>query len=78
MEYRNRDTSNNFATFRDCLSDPVIRKLAAKPQKVQKKKKASRRKSDTPTEIAGVSEDGNDAEDLAEFIDVRPQNWMSS
>jgi hypothetical protein len=78
------DEQSNYETFRECLSEPVLRALAAPVDKPKKKRRARHRKKDskdskveTPEKSAtnGTSEaegdqEANDAEDLGEFIDV--------
>jgi hypothetical protein len=69
----------NYETFRECLSDPVLRSLAAPIEKPKKKKKSERKslKNNTKADDAVQSESThvveeatNDAEELGEFIDV--------
>jgi hypothetical protein len=74
------DEQSNFVIFRDCLSEPVLRILAAPPKKqpksrrrVKKSKKASK-SGDTEAEAEKLDshdDEPNAAEDLADFIDVR-------
>lgn len=68
----------NFQLFRDCLSTPLIEKSSTTPPKkrVRKVRGAGRRKTAIPTpQDAGKDSNGpDDAEELAEFIDV----WMLS
>lgn len=60
---------SNFETFRDCLSTPLISLAAVQPKKLSKKRKGTGRKNAIkPVQIG--SEPENDAEELAEFIDV--------
>ena len=81
------DEQSNYETFRDCLSEPVLRALAAPVEKPKPKKKRHARKSSKgkiirPTEKdkeqaninsnVGITEaQSSDAEDLGEFIEVR-------
>lgn len=69
------DAGANYATFRECLSEPVIRRLAVKPAKTAKRKAAKGRKNAIKPvmreESANGDTEGNDAEELGEFIDVR-------
>jgi hypothetical protein len=61
----------NFETFRECLSEPVLKALAKPVEKVGKKK--HRKKSADEKEAEKVVDEdagGNDAEDLGDFIDV--------
>lgn len=68
----------NYETFRDCLSEPVLRTLAAPIGKAKKKKKSRRGKLTAgKVEKVTMQPDGTDendntaAEDLGEFIDAR-------
>ncbi|OJD34759.1 uncharacterized protein BKCO1_21000105 [Diplodia corticola] len=67
------DEESNFSTFRDCLSEPVIRKLAIKPPEASKRRAARGRKSTIkpvyPKEEQDDARQSNDAEELGEFID---------
>ncbi|KAF2641264.1 hypothetical protein P280DRAFT_506863 [Massarina eburnea CBS 473.64] len=73
------DEKSNYETFRDCLSEPVLRDLAAPVENKGKKKKSRTRKSlkgyvDKVTENERVKVEAEDdlssaAEDLGEFID---------
>jgi len=68
----------NYETFRECLSDPVLKSLAAPVEKPKKKKKSERKSmknnGDAGKRMRGestrVDEAPNDAEELSEFIDV--------
>ncbi|KAH8830305.1 hypothetical protein DL96DRAFT_1592375 [Flagelloscypha sp. PMI_526] len=64
-------TENNLSVFRDCLSEPVIRKLAIRPPRVSKRKLKAKSNSPTPSlEDTPVSQDETiDANDLSEFIE---------
>ena len=77
---------DNFETFRDHLSEPILKALVVPTQKTAKKKRSSRKRKDGKdgktcvtkpkpvTEISpnpGVEEDQTTVEDLGEFIDVR-------
>ena len=76
------EEQSNFETFRECLSEPVLRTLAHPIEKsrTKKKKKTHAKKGSktlvpipTPDESTDNSkelEGANDAEDLGEFIDV--------
>ncbi|KAF4305892.1 hypothetical protein GTA08_BOTSDO06741 [Botryosphaeria dothidea] len=63
----------NFSTFRDCLSEPVIRKLAVQPPKATKRRAAKERKNAIkpvyPKVIQDDERQSNDAEELGEFIE---------
>jgi hypothetical protein len=78
------EEQSNYETFRDCLSEPVIKALAApiekpKPKKKRHAKKGSKsakseivKQETVPTNVNGNDEaEGTDAEDLGEFIEVR-------
>ncbi|EKG10742.1 hypothetical protein MPH_12125 [Macrophomina phaseolina MS6] len=67
------DEASNFSTFRDCLSDPVIRKLAIHPPKAPKRRVAKGRKAAIkpvyPKEVQDDARQSNDAEELGEFVE---------
>ncbi len=65
------DSQSNYEVFRECLSGPIIQKSAVKPTKPRKRKAG--RSAIKPVEIPDLHEEhgGNDAEDLADFVDVR-------
>lgn len=71
------EEQTNYETFRDCLSEPVLRALAAPVEKIKRKKKGRKgRGSVGKTEVKEIrvermEEDGSAAEDLGEFVDVR-------
>jgi hypothetical protein len=78
------EEQSNYETFRDCLSEPVLRTLAAPAQTAKKSKRVRKgRKSvgkkeetkkkvePTPPAEEGKEEDTTATEDLADFIDVR-------
>lgn len=58
----------NFQIFRDCLSNPLIEKSSEQPTKKTRKARGGRKTAIKP--IKQDIEEANDAEDLAEFIDV--------
>lgn len=66
----NEDETSNFQLLRDCLATPLVEKAAVKekPQKKIRKAKYGRK---TIIKPAFATEEPNDAEELAEFIDVR-------
>lgn len=76
------EEQSNFETFRDCLSEPVLKALAKPIEKTPKKKRVSRRSKDaknpvtksktvaTTTNTIIPQDERATAEDLAEFIDV--------
>lgn len=58
----------NFQLFRECLSTPLIEKSSLTPEKKSRKSRGNSRRK---TAIKPVTiEEPNDAEELAEFIDV--------
>ncbi|KAK3059451.1 hypothetical protein LTS18_010845 [Coniosporium uncinatum] len=80
---------SNFQTFRECLSDATIRKLAiqpTKPKKSNKKNKLGRKNAIKPVVTQPKSQHGeegeqdtnNDAEDLADFTDYLASEIFSS
>ena len=79
------DEQSNYETFRDCLSEPVLRALAApiekpKARKKRHAKKSSKEKNEdtrkrkdgiaTKTTTSTANDEPSDAEDLGEFIEV--------
>lgn len=71
------EEQSNYETFRECLSEPILKSLSTPPEKPKKKKRVKKNsKTDiTPDETEKSVDDAesmsNDAEDLGEFIDVR-------
>jgi hypothetical protein len=61
--------SSNFKLFRDCLASLIIEKRSYEPSRKPKKARGNRRKS-TPESRASPLTEPDDAEELAEFIDV--------
>lgn len=64
---------SNYEAFRECLSGPIIEKASITPIKPRRRKAGKGRKS--ASEPVNTIEDhdepnGDDAEDLADFIDV--------
>lgn len=83
------DEQSNYETFRDCMSEPVMKALAlpAAKEKTKTKRLAKKRARYKPVgmfaaakpaeEEAAPSEvSGADAEDLGEFIDVCSRPWL--
>lgn len=84
------DEQSNYANFRDCLSEPVMKALAMpdenpKPKKKRTAKRNSKEKNETASKskepeskiISSREAKQTDAEDLGEFIEVtstRPQH----
>jgi hypothetical protein len=80
------EEQSNYETFRDCMSEPIMKALAlpAEKEKTKTKRTAKKRAKYKPvgmfaparpqTEAPATSTpSGTDAEDLGEFIDVRQQ-----
>jgi len=72
------DEQTNYETFRDCLSEPVLKALAAPVEKPRKKKRSGRKSRNSKDDTSDQKEQGSGstgeqatAEDLGEFIDVR-------
>jgi hypothetical protein len=69
----------NFETFRDCLSNAIIQKLASEPPKRERRRAKGRKhgkSKDNTTTSESDKSDGfgsNDAEELGEFFDVYTQ-----
>ncbi|KAF2144512.1 uncharacterized protein K452DRAFT_356687 [Aplosporella prunicola CBS 121167] len=71
----------NFSTFRDCLSEPVIRRLAIQPQKPKRRVAKGRKTAIKPVQPKEVPDDvraGNDAEELGEFIEYLAEEIFPS
>lgn len=77
------EEQSNYETFRDCLSEPVLKALALpaekpKPKKKRHAKKISKDKIFSAKQISALSESVDhgdsilqaDAEDLGDFIEV--------
>ena len=62
------DEQTNYDTFRDCMSDAVI-KILTRPEKGPRRR-ATKGKKAAVQEKASDDEIGNDAEELGEFIEV--------
>lgn len=61
----------NYETFRDCISNAVISKLSIEPKKERRRAKTQKSKdADTVKTEQPSSFDGNDAEELGDFVDV--------
>ena len=61
--------SSNFQLFRDCLSTPLIEKSTEQPSKTKRARNKFGRKT-AMKPIAVHNTESNDADELAEFIDV--------
>jgi hypothetical protein len=76
------EEQSNYETFRDCLSEPVLRALAAPVEKpIRKRRKKDSKKGlkngnvnrgveQSRGNSSGGASQTDDAEDLGEFIDV--------
>lgn len=65
------DEKYNFALFRECLSGPIVERLAVKPLRAKKKSVKGRGLLDIlEAPERKQEENDNDVEDLADFIDV--------
>lgn len=80
------EEQSNYETFRECLSEPVLRSLVAPVEKPNKKKrrhgkKGSKSKNnvkdieveESKKNTTNGDEQPNDAEDLGDFIEVSSQ-----
>lgn len=78
------EEQSNYETFRDCMSEPIMKALAlpAEEEKTKTKRTAKKRAKYKPVGMfapakpqseapATNTSTGTDAEDLGEFIDVR-------
>jgi hypothetical protein len=71
------EETTNYEIFRDCLSAPLIQKFATDPA-ISKRKRHGRKKSQVVSADIGVGGNSSkDAEELSEFIDVRPAHVPS-
>lgn len=74
MSYRD-DSGNNYEIFRECVSGSIVERSekAKKPAKATKRKKAKKRDGNKlAADTEEVTEQGQDPEELADFIDVPP------
>ncbi|KAF2263508.1 hypothetical protein CC78DRAFT_553995 [Lojkania enalia] len=80
MEHIPTEQRPNYSTFRECLSDTILRNLCTPVEKTKKRKRAHRKKKSKEVVMETASseesvksilseETGNDAEELGEFID---------
>jgi hypothetical protein len=70
-----KDEQPNYETFRDCLSNAIIRKLTIRPPKERrraKRRKGVKGKAVPCADFMEISceSGGNDVEELGEFVDV--------
>lgn len=75
------EEQSNYETFRECLSEPVLRTLAVAPEKPKRRRRSGKKKGSVKDERddQGLGqEDGNDAEDLGEFIDYLANELFTS
>ncbi|TAQ89877.1 hypothetical protein B7494_g1816 [Chlorociboria aeruginascens] len=74
------DEHINFPIFRDCLSSPLIQKSAAEPPKINRKARGrgGRKTAIKPVRTIVSSDEPNDAEELADFIDYVAREVYSS
>jgi hypothetical protein len=61
--------SSNFQLFRDCISTPLIERSTTSPSKKTRKGRGNGRRKTAIKPVIPV-EEPDDAEELAEFIDV--------
>lgn len=64
------DDQSNYEIFRDCVSGPIIQKLLIAQPKPLKRKAVRRRKISTKLSATDDWSAENEADDLADFIDV--------
>lgn len=60
----------NYETFRDCLSTPLMEKSLGEPTKMRRRKGGRGRKNAIKAVVEVSDGNGNDAAELADFIDV--------
>jgi hypothetical protein len=75
------DEQPNYETFRDCLSEPVLKVLAMPTEKPKSKKKRYAKKgskeknvvtvADTKSSMSHREVQASDSEDLGDFIEAR-------
>lgn len=86
------EEQSNYETFRDCMSEPIMKALALPAEKEKPKRKRTAKKSAkykpvgmfTPAKpqvealstISTNAPSGTDAEDLGEFVDVRSSSLV--
>lgn len=63
--------TQNYETLRDCLSELLIAKLSPQADKPKRKRAVKGRKNEIKPVSRPVPEDGSDAADLSETIEVR-------
>jgi hypothetical protein len=61
------DSDENYAIFRECLSNAIVARSEDKPKPARRKPKSKR-----VTTTTSVSKGRSDPEELAEFVDVHP------
>lgn len=64
------DEGSNFQLFRDCLSTPLIEKSTGEAAKKKRKLRNGRKTAIKPVASSLTTDERNDAEELADFIDV--------
>lgn len=64
------EEQSNYETFRECLSDPLIRRLAVKPKKKSKRVAKGRKNAIKPVEKPDDERGEEGAEELADFVEV--------
>jgi hypothetical protein len=75
------DEQSNYETFRDCLSEPILKLLAAPLDKANSKKRRNVKKSskekngmtarEAKITVSHRDAQASDAEDLGDFIEVQ-------
>jgi len=68
----------NFQVFRECLSTPLIEKSSEQPAKKTRKARGNNRRKTAIKPVIHKAVEANDAEDLAEFIDVCQTSFYHS
>jgi hypothetical protein len=67
-------STTNFQTFRDCLATPLIEKSTSESSKSSRKTRGNGRRRTAIKPVTMESDDANNAEDLADSIDVNRCN----
>lgn len=65
------EAQSNFDLFRDCLSGPLLQRSAIENAKVSQKRRTRGRKYSVKHDIDAHAIGQGDAEELAEFINVK-------
>lgn len=70
LEDESGDENDNYEIFRDCVSTALIKRLATPKRPERRRAGKGRKNAIKPVARAADEKEVDDAEDLAEFIDV--------